>query len=147
MSKICCRKRVLYSLVFMTLLVACCFSWSTAWAQSKPQTAPAVKPAPVPQLPTVVTIDKLIADRFSCFGPAKLKTVTSQSLIFPGKEVDEDGLTISLTGRTVSVTDQVGNTQSLTALRSGTRVVVCQRTDKVVVIITPEKKRVGNARY
>jgi hypothetical protein len=147
MSKICCRKRVFCSLVFVALLVACCSSWSTAWAQAKPQTAPATKPLPVPELPKVVTVDKLIVDRFSCFGPANLKTVTPQSLIFPGKDADEDGTTISLTGKPVTVTDQVGSTQSLSALRSGTRVIVCQRADRVVVIITPEKKRVGNARY
>jgi hypothetical protein len=147
MSNVPCCKRIFCSLVFVALLVACCSSWSTAWAQAKPKTAPATKPLPVPELPTGrSTINRLIADRHSCSGPTKLISVTPQGLVFPGKD-DENPMTISLAGKSVTVMDQAGNTQSLSALRSGIRVIVCQKADSMVVIITPEKKRVGNARY
>jgi hypothetical protein len=147
MSKILCRKRAFFGLIFIMSLAVCASFDSTAWAQAKPPTAPAAKTQTqqLTELPTgIVTVDQLIAQRYSCFGPARIDSISPQAIVFGG-EHGQTGLTINIAGKPMTVMDEAGNKKTV-ALRSGTLVTVCSRADSVMVYVNSEK-RVGNASH
>jgi hypothetical protein len=147
MSKILCRKRAFLGLIFIMSLAVCASFDSTVWAQAKPPTSSGAKPQTqqLTELPTgPLTVDRLVTLRYSCFGPARIYSISPQAIVFGG-EHGQTGLTINIAGKPMTVMDEAGNKKTV-ALRSGTYVTVCSRADGVVVFINTEK-RAGNAAH
>jgi hypothetical protein len=117
-----------------------------AWAQKKavePGRA-VVNPPVLQQVP--MDLERYFAEGYSIYGPAKLDSVSSKALVFPG-EHDQKGLTISLLNKAVVVMDQAENAKSLRALGQGVSVIVCSRQDRVVIfIVTPQQGRSRHVR-
>jgi len=136
--------------LFLTLVIVLLLHCGIGWGQ---QTAPRTgsqssqsiqalqalqAPAPGP-----MQLDWYIASRYSIYGPASLSSVDSKTLAFPGG-YGIPGVTISLANKSVSVMNEAGATVSFTSLKPGTRVVVCDRSDSVVVFTITTTPGVGN---
>jgi hypothetical protein len=85
-----------------------------------------------------------IAARYSIFGPARLASVSSSSLAFPGG-YGIPGPTVSLVNKAVSVMNEAGASVPFSALGPGTNLIVCDRSDSVVIFVVPSPE-VGNAK-
>ncbi len=107
---------------------------SVAWAQSKQP--PGTGQALSQQMSDPLHINEYIAAHYSIFGPAKLLSVNSSSLVFPGAQGSQN-FTISLANKNVSVKDVSGGAESFGALTAGTNVIVCQKSDSAIILIVP----------
>ena len=83
-------------------------------------------------VPGPMQLNWYIAARYSIYGPARLASVDSKGLGFPGA-YEMPGATISLANKTVSVMNEAGASVPFSALTPGTNVIVCDRRDSVVV--------------
>jgi hypothetical protein len=90
-------------------------------------------------------LDWYIAARYSIFGPARLASVSSSTLTFPGG-YGVPGEAISLANKSVSVMNETGASVPFSALAPGTNVIVCNRSDSVVIFTVTTTARVGNAK-
>jgi hypothetical protein len=92
-------------------------------------------------------LNQYIAACYSIFGPARLASLTSQSLVFPG-ELGNPGVTISLANKTVSVMNEAGASLPFSTLGHGVSVIVCYRSDSVVVFaLQSVSTGASNVRY
>ena len=140
-----CRFRVQILVFLMVLGLLCGVAWgqqaapkaSTQSLQSL-QSLPAFVPGPM-------QLNWYIAAGYSIFGPARLASVNSKGLGFPGA-YEIPGPTISLANKTVSVMNETGASVPFSALTPGTNVIVCDRRDSVVVFTVTTTTGVGNAK-
>jgi hypothetical protein len=112
---------------------------STAWAQKAggQQEPSAVSPPRSAAGP--IDLDRYFAEGYSIQGPTVLDSVSSQALVFPGRH-GLKGLTISLANKSVVVMDAAGNVKSFSALAPGVSVLVCHRSDRVVIYLVSAAK-------
>ena len=95
-------------------------------------------------VPGPMQLDWYRAARYSIYGPASLFSVDSKGLGFPGG-YGIPGKTVSLANKNISVMDEAGAPVSFTSLKPGTNVLVCDRSDSVVVF-TVSSPEAGNAK-
>jgi hypothetical protein len=116
-----------------------------AWAQKAPvqQERSVVTPPPSPAGP--IDLDRYFAEGYSIHGPAVLDSVSARALVFPGRQ-GQKGLTISLANKALVVMDSTGNVRNFSALAPGVSVLVCHRSDRVVIyLLSAPKGRARNA--
>ena len=135
-------------LVFLMVLGLLCGS---AWSQQTPPKASSQSPQSLQSLqslpvsvPGPMQLNWYIAARYSIFGPARLASVSSSSLAFPGG-YGIPGPTVSLVNKAVSVMNEAGASVPFSALGPGTNLIVCDRSDSVVIFVVPSPE-VGNAK-
>ncbi len=141
-------------LVFLMVLGLLCGS---AWSQQTSPKASSQSPQSPQSLQALQSLQSLpvsvpgpmqlnwyIAARYSIFGPARLASVSSSSLAFPGG-YGIPGPTVSLVNKAVSVMNEAGASVPFSALGPGTNLIVCDRSDSVVIFVVPSPE-VGNAK-
>jgi hypothetical protein len=128
-----------FSVKILALLMVVGPLCGAAWSQkATPQTTPqtssqAVQSVPA-SLPDVTQLNWYIAARYSILGPVPLNSVDSKSLGFTGG-YGIPGVTVSLAKKQVSVMTETGAPVPFSALAPGVRVVVCDRSDSVVIFV------------
>jgi hypothetical protein len=90
-------------------------------------------------------LDWYIAARYSISGPVRLASVSSSSLSFSGGYGIPGG-TLSLANKAVSVMNEAGVSLPFSVLVPGTNVIVCDRSDSVVVFTVTSTSGVSNAK-
>jgi hypothetical protein len=134
-----------FSVKILALLMVVGPLCGAAWSQkATPQTSSqAVQSVPA-SLPDVTQLNWYIAARYSILGPVPLNSVDSKSLGFTGG-YGIPGVTVSLANKRISVMTETGVPVPFSALAPGVRVVVCDRSDSVVIFIV-RSPEAGNAK-
>jgi len=142
--------QILALLMVLGLLcgVACGQQTTPKASSQSPQSTQALQALQALQatVPGPMQLEWYIAARYSTFGPAALASVNSNSLAFAGSYSSSPDVTVSLTGKAVSVVNAAGVSVSFGALAPGTNVIVCNRSDSVVVFIVTPTGGANNAK-
>ncbi len=134
-----------YSAQILALLIVLGPLGGAAWSQkTSPQKSSQSLQSLPGTIPDATNLDWYIAARYSIFGPAALSSVDSKSLVFPAK-YGIPGVTVNLANKKVSVMNEAGAFVPFSTLQSGGRVIVCDRSDSVV-IFTVRPAEEGNAK-
>ncbi len=80
-------------------------------------------------------LHKYTALRYSILGPYTLQKVTTTQLTFVSFPEKPDGTTMSLAGKNVAVKTEGGHESSFADLLPGTRVLICQKDNDVIVFL------------
>ena len=138
------RRVCRFSAILALLMVfgpLCGAAWSQKTSTQKSSQSVQSVQAPVPQ---GLQLSWYIAARYSIFGPASINSVNSKSLGF-ARGYGRAGITINLSNKNVSVMDEAGISVPFSSLAPGVRVIVCDRSDSVV-IITVRPAEASNAK-
>ena len=138
--------QILALLMVLGLLcgVACGQQTPAKASSQSPQSTQALQ-ALQATVPGPMQLNWYIAARYSIFGPAPLASVSSTSLSFPGG-YGIPGATFSLANKSVSVMNEAGASVPFSALVPGTNVIVCDRSDSVVVFTVTASQGASNAK-
>ena len=131
-----CRFSAILALLTM-IGPLCGAAWSQKTSSQKSSQSQQYLPIDVPTGP--LQLDWFIAARYSVFGPASLTSVDSKSLSF-ARGYGVAPLTFNLTNKNVTVMNQTGASLPFSSLEQGTRVIVCDRRDSVVIITAPPRE-------
>jgi hypothetical protein len=98
------------------------------------------------ETPQETIIGKRIAEGFAVIGPLELMGASASELMI-GAAPGNPEVKVSLKNKRVSVMDEHGNSLTVSSVKKGANVIICQKKDQVIIYVVPStKKESSNAK-